>query len=54
MPYTNCRAHMEFIDTSAISDSAAASADNADVGSLALLKEKADYPDYMIPDLNNT
>lgn len=53
MPYTNCRAHMEFIDTSAISDSAAASADNASVGSLVLLKEKADYPDYMIPDLNN-
>lgn len=53
MPYTNCRAHMEFIDTSAIADSTAASADNAEIGNVVLLKNKADYPDYLIPDLNS-
>lgn len=51
MPYTNCKAHMEFVDVSALSDSSPEFA-NADIGSIQLLKEDADYPNYLIPDFN--
>lgn len=53
MPYTNCKVHMEFTDTTAIADSAAVSEDNASMGSLPLLKEEQTYPAYAIPDLNS-
>lgn len=53
MPRTSCKAHMEFIDTSAIADSMAASSDNAAPGNLLLLKEEKEYPVYAIPDLNS-
>lgn len=53
MPYTNCRAHMEFIDTTAVEDSTLSSQDNAAMGHLELLKQKEQYPPYGIPDLNS-
>lgn len=53
MPYTNCRAHMEFIDVSALSDSTAEFVDNTDIGETELLKEETSYPIYLIPDLNS-
>lgn len=52
MPYTNCKAHMEFIDTTAVADGVASSQDNAEIGSLELLKQEKSYPAYAIPDLN--
>lgn len=53
MPYTNCKVNMEFVDTSAIEDSTAASEQNAAFGELGLLKEEQEYPIYAIPDLNS-
>lgn len=53
MPYTNCKAHMEFIDTTAVADSAVSSQDNAVMGCLELLKQEDTYPSYAIPDLNS-
>lgn len=52
MPYTNCKAHMEFVDVSALSDSSP-EFPNADIGKLELLKSDTTYPAYMIPDLNS-
>lgn len=52
MPYTNCKAHMEFIDTTAVADGVASSQDNAEMGKLELLKQEKSYPSYAIPDLN--
>ena len=52
MPYTNCKAHMEFVDVSAVSDSSPAFS-NADIGNLTLLKSDTAYPAYLIPDLNS-
>ncbi len=53
MPYTNCKVHMEFIDTSAVVDGTAESAQNADIGNLLLLKEQQAYPPYALTDLNS-
>ncbi|MCM1192028.1 MAG: hypothetical protein NC123_16795 [Butyrivibrio sp.] len=53
MPYTNCKAHMEFVDTTAVEDSAASSQSNADMGHLELLKQEESYPSYAIPDFNS-
>lgn len=52
MPRTNCKAHMEFVDTTAAADGTASSRDNAVLGNLELLKEEASYPSYAIADLN--
>lgn len=52
MPYTNCKAHMEFVDVSALSDSSP-EFPNADIGKLELLKADTAYPAYLIPDLNS-
>lgn len=52
MPYTNCKAHMEFVDVSALSDSSPKFS-NADIGNLELVKEDDVYPEYLIPDLNS-
>lgn len=52
MAFTNCKVHMEFVDVTALPDSSPVFA-NADIGNLELLKSASDYPDYLIPDLNN-
>ncbi len=52
MLYTNCKAHMEFVDVSALSDSSP-EFPNADIGKLELLKFDTDYHAYLIPDLNS-
>ncbi len=52
MPHTSCKAHMEFIDTSAVADGTAATGDNAAIGSLPLLSQETTYPAYAVPDLN--
>lgn len=52
MPYTNCKAHMEFVDVSALSDSSP-EFPNADIGKLELLKADTAYPAYLISDLNS-
>ena len=49
---SNCKVHMEFIDTSAIADSTAASSSGANITDLTLLSNEDAYPDYGIPDLN--
>lgn len=53
MPYTNCKVHMEFIDTSAVADGTVESEQNADIGNLLLLKEEQTYPSYALTDLNS-
>lgn len=53
MPYTNCKVHMEFIDTSAVADSTATSESNVDFGNPELFKNENEYPVYAIPDWNS-
>ncbi|MCH5271569.1 MAG: hypothetical protein J1E83_12605 [Lachnospiraceae bacterium] len=53
MPYTSCKVHMEFVDVSASADSTVSSENNADIGNITLMKEKAEYPLYAVPDLNS-
>lgn len=53
MPYTNCKAHMEFIDTTAVEEGAVSSQDNAGIGCLELFKQEGQYPSYGVPDLNS-
>lgn len=52
MPYTNCKVHMEFVDTTAQADGMFSVQDNFIYGDAELLREKGEYPDYALSDLN--
>lgn len=53
MPRTSCKVHMEFIDTTAVADSNLSTDDDAGIGNLELVKDKAEYLSYALIDKNN-
>lgn len=52
MPYTNCKVHMEFTDTTAVADGSVSTENNFIYGKTDLFKVKQDYPTYAYMDLN--
>lgn len=52
MPYTNCKVHMEFTDTTAVDDSTVFTENNFIYGKTGLFKTQQNYPAYAYMDLN--
>lgn len=53
MPYTNCKVRMELADVSAALEASPQSLHNAKPGSIELIKEQKEYPDFWGMDLNS-